>query len=259
MRSTDFSKAPPQGRAQAMLVVDSETADAGWARVLLRTARRDPARLWDHGYRVAGHRGMLIGFTNRDSMLAFAATVTDARTRGYRAESSGYSNGVWRAEGPTMTHIPTFTPVTRERERGVTPPEVAGGRALGPGRQGRRPRGHVNPPRSPIEGGSLFLGATRYRGPRSLLVLARTWYPMLAKMRRMKGYVWHAVYGSGPWALGTIAFFDDRDALLAFARMPEHRYLMQWIVEGTSWATAGFIRLLVAEDSADADTAWEHP
>ena len=152
---------------------------------------------------------MLIGFTNRDSMLAFAATVADARTRGYRAESSGYSNGIWRAEGPTMTHIPTFTPVTRERERGVTPPEVAGGRTLGPGRQGRRPRGPVNPPRTPIEGGSLFLGATRYRGPRSLLMLARTWYPMLAKMRRMKGRLARGVrlgpMGTGHHRLSTTA------------------------------------------------------
>jgi hypothetical protein len=82
---------------------------------------------------------------------------------------------------------------------------------------------------------------------------------MVAKMRRMHGYVWHAVYWSGPWALGTIAFFEDRDAMLAFARMPEHRYLMRWIVEGTTWATAGFIRLLVAEDSPDAETAWTHP
>ena len=259
MRSTDFSNAPPQGRARAMLVVDSEGTDAASTRAMLRAARRDPARLWDHRYRVAGHRGALIGFESRESMLAFAATLTHARARAYWAEPSGYSNGIWRAEGPTMSHIPTFTPLTRERQRDVAPPEVTAGRALGPGRQGRRPRGPVNPPRSPVEGGSLFIGATRYRGPRSLLMLARTWYPMIAKMRRMKGYVWHVVYGSGPWALGTIAFFEDRDALLAFARMPEHRYLMQWIVEGTSWATAGFIRLLVAEDSPDADAAGEHP
>lgn len=253
MRSTDFSKAPPQGRAQAMLVLEGAAAELRAARAAARSA----GRLWDHAYRVAGRHGLLIGFADRDALEAL--DTGGLRRRVFRAEPSGYSNGVWRAEGPTMTHIPRFTPVTREREKGTTPPEVAGGRELGPGRQGSKPRGPVQPPRSPIEGGSLFLGATRYRGLRSLLVLSRTWYPMVAKMRRMRGYVWHAVYGSGPWALGTIAFFEDRDALLAFARMPEHRYLMRWIVEGTTWATAGFIRLLVAEDSPDAETAWTHP
>lgn len=259
MHTSDFSKAPPQGRAQAMLVVDRVGAPAGWARGLRTRARRDAGRLWDHAYSVAGHRGLLIGFTDRAALIRFRATVTDARTRVYLAEPDGYSNGAWRAEGPTMSHIPRFTAVTREREHGTEPPEVAAGRRLGPGRQGARPRGPVRLARSPIEGGALFLGATRYRGPRSLLVLSRTWYPMVAKMRRMPGYVWHAVYVSGPWGLGTIAFFADRDALLVFARTPEHRYLMQWIVQGTTWATAGFIRLLGADPVTDGRGAGADP
>jgi hypothetical protein len=214
MRSTDFSKAPPQGRAQSMLVVEGGAAELR----ALRASARDQGRLWDHAYSVAGHRGLLIGFADRDALAALPIGALHSRI--YRAEPSGYSNGVWRAEGPTMTHIPRFTPVTREREKGTTPPEVSGGRQLGPGRQGSKPRGAVKPPRSPIEGGSLFLGATRYRGLSSLLVLSRTWYPMVAKMRRMHGYVWHAVYWSGPWALGTIAFFEDRDAMLASPGCP---------------------------------------
>jgi hypothetical protein len=48
--------------------------------------------------------------------------VTDHGTRNatggyirlYNAEPQGYSNGVWRAEDGTMSHIPTFTPLSTE-------------------------------------------------------------------------------------------------------------------------------------------------
>jgi hypothetical protein len=77
--------------------------------------------------------GTIAFFSDRDALLTFARSrhhrhlmcwVTDHGTRNatggyirlYAAEPDGYSNGVWRAEGPTMAHIPTFTPLAREAE-----------------------------------------------------------------------------------------------------------------------------------------------
>lgn len=96
----------------------------------------------------------------------------------------------------------------------------------------------------------MFIGATRYRGLHSWIVLSREWYPMVAKMRRMRGYVWHTVYWEAPFTLGTLAFFATRDDLLVFARLPEHRRLMQWITRGTAHGTGGYIRLHVSVDEA---------
>ena len=67
-------------------------------------------------------------------------------------------------------------------------------------------------------------------------------------MTRMRGYRWHKTYYEWPLTLGTIAFFDDRDALLKFARSKEHRDLMCWLTDdGTKRAKAGFIRIYDAE------------
>ena len=77
--------------------------------------------------------GTIAFFSDRDALLTFARSrhhrhlmcwVTDHGTRNatggyirlYAAEPDGYSNGVWRAEGPMMAHIPTFTPLAREAE-----------------------------------------------------------------------------------------------------------------------------------------------
>jgi hypothetical protein len=99
----------------------------------------------------------------------------------------------------------------------------------------------------------MFVGATRYTGPLAWLALARTWYPMVAKMQRLRGFRWYAVYWSAPFTLGTLAFFSGRDELLAFARMPEHRDLMRWITDGERWGTGGYIRLHGRADAGDAD------
>ena len=104
---------------------------------------------------------------------------------------------------------------------------------------------------------AMFVGATRYRGLRSIVVLSFTWYRMLAQMRRMPGYCWHKVYWEFPFTLGTIAFFRDRDALLQFARSKHHRALMCWITDhGTRNATGGYIRLYNAEESGYTNGVW---
>jgi hypothetical protein len=51
----------------------------------------------------------------------------------------------------------------------------------------------------------------------------------------------HRVWFRFPFTFGTIAFFTDRDALLTFARCPEHARLMQWVMEPGN-ARGGFIR-----------------
>ncbi len=81
--------------------------------------------------------GTIAFFSDRDALLKFARSkhhrelmcwVTDHGTRNatggfirlYNAEPEGYSNGVWRAEGATMAHIETWTPLSTE----TTGPQV---------------------------------------------------------------------------------------------------------------------------------------
>jgi hypothetical protein len=104
---------------------------------------------------------------------------------------------------------------------------------------------------------AMFVGATRYRGPHSIVILSFTWFRMVRQMKRLQGYCWHTVYWQWPFTLGTIAFFRDRDALLKFARSKHHRQLMCWITDhGTSNATGGYIRLYTAEQGGYANGVW---
>ena len=104
---------------------------------------------------------------------------------------------------------------------------------------------------------AMFVGATRYRGPRSILTLTRSWFRMVRTMRRMDGYRWHTIYWQFPFTLGTIAFFADRDALLKFARSRAHRDLMCWVTDhGTRNATGGYIRLYNAEEQGYTNGVW---
>ena len=107
------------------------------------------------------------------------------------------------------------------------------------------------------QAGAMFVGAARYRGPRSIVTLSRTWFRMVRQMKRMQGYRWHKVYNEFPFTLGTIAFFSDRDALLTFARSRRHRDLMCWVTDhGTRNATGGYIRLYTAEPDGYSNGVW---
>lgn len=255
MRTTDFSLAPHQARADVVVVVERAAADRAWRREARRAARRAPGHRWDRTYRLpGGAHGLLVWFASADDGDAFVATRPDGeRHRALRAEPEGYTNGVWRAEGDVMAHVERFTPVTRETERGTVPPRVADPaadrRPGGQRRAGRPPAPGAR--RSPVDAQALFVGATRYRGPHSWALLAREWYPMVAAMRRLPGYVWHGVYWEPPFTLGTIGFFATRDDLLVFARIPAHRRLMRWVTQGRRHGTGGWIRLHHAEDDRD--------
>ena len=110
--------------------------------------------------------------------------------------------------------------------------------------------------RGPVgEAAAVFVGATRYTGPLAWLRLARRWFAMVRTMRRMPGYVGHAVYYQRPFTLGTLGFFATREEMLAFARTGEHRAVMQWVVGGDrpgsrTNATGGYIRIYDAEPGA---------
>ena len=103
---------------------------------------------------------------------------------------------------------------------------------------------------------AMFVGATRYRSPLSIITLSFTWFRLVRDMKRMRGYCWHKVYWEFPLTLGTIAFFTDRDALLRFARSRYHRKLMIWVTDGNRNATGGFIRLYGAEPWGYSNGIW---
>ncbi|MEF2977051.1 hypothetical protein [Subtercola sp. YIM 133946] len=274
MRTSDFSKAPKQGRAAAVVIVEfGSSAGPGGERrgpvglpvdatglAQVRTVPSKvsaaPGYVWHKTFRRRGVPGVLVFFASVASAEAFVARTSAAAgsVQLLHAEPTGYSNGVWRAEGNVMAHIEHFTPTSSEASRRRTPPLVASGTATRPPAQP-----HVSAPlitgrggRAVTEAQAMFVGATKYRGPAALVTLSRTWYPMIARMRRLPGYVWHTVYWEPPFTLGTLAFFATRDDLLGFARMPAHRHLMQWITDGTKHGTGGYIRLHSAPAAATA-------
>jgi hypothetical protein len=107
------------------------------------------------------------------------------------------------------------------------------------------------------QAGAMFIGATHYASPWTLLLLYRPWRRMVRQMTRMRGYRWHRTYYEWPLTLGTIAFFDDRGALLKFARSSEHRHLMCWLTDdGTKRARAGFIRIYEAHPQGYSNGTW---
>jgi hypothetical protein len=104
---------------------------------------------------------------------------------------------------------------------------------------------------------AMFIGSTRYNGPRDWWTLSRTWKPFVRRMTALPGYCWHHVYWEPPFTLGTMAYFDTMDQLLAVARLPEHRKLMRWVADGTSeHATAGFIRLYSVDEHGYTNGIW---
>jgi hypothetical protein len=140
MRTTDFSKTPPQGQATAMFVgatryrgpVSIFVLSFTWYR-MLADLKRMRGYCWHKVYwEFPFTLGTLAFFTDRDAMLRFARSryhrklmiwVTDGTKhatggyiRLYDAESAGYTNGVWRAEGNIMSHIPAFTPLAGEEQ-----------------------------------------------------------------------------------------------------------------------------------------------
>ena len=107
------------------------------------------------------------------------------------------------------------------------------------------------------QGNALFLGSTKYNGLRQWITLYRTWRPFVRRMEATPGYCWHKVYYQPPFTLGTIAVFATRDDMLAMARSPEHRKLMQRVADGsTDQATGGFIRLFNAEPQGYTNGIW---
>ncbi|UFS59102.1 hypothetical protein [Subtercola endophyticus] len=324
MRTTDFSKAPKQAGARALVVVEFGAAAGARSGVLVGRAAREnreqdgnsgvfgmntgtpwfsrqsakasgeipsaPGYVWHKTFWRGPKHGAIVFFDTVANAEAYrdAASSFSESTRLLVAEPSGYSNGVWRAEGNVMAHIEHFTPTSVEAARGTTPPLVAtpavpehphraadsgGSRRSAPAqtrsstaaaaaaaaakpapaRAGTTTSTAVGEDGRPVtDATAMFVGATKYRGPRALLTLSRTWYPMVARLQTLHGYVWHTVYWQPPFTLGTLAFFATRDDLLAFARLPAHRALMQWITRDTKNGTGGYIRLHTAPPVPEA-------
>ena len=139
MRTEDFSSAPRIAQAEAMFVGGTRyTSPLAWLRHAGRNRKMISQMKRSSGY--CGHRtywqrpwtlGTIAWFESTDDLMRFArsgahrelmAWVVERRSatggwiRIYNASSSGYSTGVWRAEGDVLEHIERFTPVGRETE-----------------------------------------------------------------------------------------------------------------------------------------------
>ena len=104
--------------------------------------------------------------------------------------------------------------------------------------------------------GAMFVGATKYKGIHAWIRLTFTWIRMVKLMQQLPGYRWHKVYWEFPFTLGTIAMFEDQDAMMRFARSKEHRKLMRWITAGEKNADGGYIRVFIAKDEGYTNGVW---
>jgi hypothetical protein len=148
MRTTDFSKAPPQAQAECIFV--GATRYSGplaifrlqftWWRMVRQMKSMPGFRWYKIYYEFPFTLGTIGMFESRDAMMRFARGkhhrklmqwITDGNRNGkggyirvYNAEAVGYTNGIWSADAPeVMAHVPHFTPVTGE----VLGPKVAKG------------------------------------------------------------------------------------------------------------------------------------
>ena len=103
---------------------------------------------------------------------------------------------------------------------------------------------------------AMFVGATSYRGPFAMLHVFLVWFRMVSMMKKMPGYCRHFVYYDFPFTLGTIAFFEDMDSMMKFARSKYHRELMIWVTDGTKHADGGYIRLYDAQPEGYSNGKW---
>ena len=233
MRTADFSRAPRLARAEALVVTDAA-----------RSLRAHDGFVFERRWRGHGKRGTIAWFGTPEQALAAASVLDGGFAHVYVAHEHGYSNGVWRAEGGSMEHEERFAPLTKEIARGVPGPIVADPQAP---RWSKR-RSVAMPAHGGLaDASAMFVGATRFRGPISIGIQTRTWFPMVRRMRQLPGYRWLGVYWTPPFTLGTIAFFRSMDDMLVFARIPEHRHLMRWIVQDTKYGTGGWIRMHARE------------
>ena len=140
-RTSDFSAAPPQARAEAMFL--GATRYSGlraiaeltpmWRRMVTEMKRSRGYRFHRLYYQFPFTIGTFAFFEDRDALLKFGRSkahrdlmcwLTDHGTRNakagfirfYYADAHGYSNGAWRAEDASMGHIPTWTPLPAETD-----------------------------------------------------------------------------------------------------------------------------------------------
>ena len=95
---------------------------------------------------------------------------------------------------------------------------------------------------------AVFFGGTEYSGIRALIALTPKWLRLRRLLKRSPGYCWHFLYYKPPLTFGVVAFFEEMDQMLRFARNKAHRELMGWVVEGAAEgegknAKGGFIHL----------------
>jgi hypothetical protein len=100
-----------------------------------------------------------------------------------------------------------------------------------------------------------FVGATSFAGPRALVGLFRRWFPLERRLKQAPGYRGHRIWYRFPFTFGTIAFFSDRDALLRFARSPEHAEIMRWVMSPGN-ARGGFIRIWEVQPEGYSSGIW---
>ncbi|WP_205529207.1 GNAT family N-acetyltransferase [Microbacterium halotolerans] len=248
MRTDDFSHAPSHSRYDGMVLAPATE----------RRARRRDGRGKQFAIRDGSRRLRMTMFGSFDDARRFARRTQGATL--WRAAPHGYANGTYTAVGELAT-IERFTPTSAERANGRQAPAVhrPGGIAAKPTRAQRRgARSEADDRPGPMEAGALFFGETRYTSPLSWLAFSRRWVRLVARMVRMRGHRGHRVYWTWPFSLGTIAFFDSEDAMLAMSRGPEHRELMVWLTASNRWASAGFIRFYAPVPAQEPDAADLH-
>jgi hypothetical protein len=100
-----------------------------------------------------------------------------------------------------------------------------------------------------------FVGGTNFTSLISLMELCTKWQALKKRLVKAPGYKGHRVWYRFPFVIGTIAFFADKDSLMAFARTPEHAEIMKWVMNPGK-ARGGFIRVYEALPHGYSSGVW---
>ena len=105
------------------------------------------------------------------------------------------------------------------------------------------------------QGEAMFFGGTRYAGVRAMVRLFFVWRRVRRGMVSSPGYKGHFVWYQFPFTLGNVSLWERGDDMMAFARSPEHRDAIAWLLR-PGVADGAFIRFLQAQPEGHTLGIW---
>ena len=104
-------------------------------------------------------------------------------------------------------------------------------------------------------GSYLFFGGTKYSGFGAIIQLIFVWTRVIRRMKASPGYLGHFIWYGFPFTFGNFSLWDSKQNMMAFARSPEHRAAIRWLVQPRIGRGA-FIRFFQGEPAGHTLGQW---